>query len=206
VNLNAAFVPPAPVREALASLVAAQEPSAAARPETRRGLFGRRTPEATTAAAGPQLDVIDPDRLVLPITHFGFLASGDARRLVDALVDVLSELPPGPTVRVSGGSALIDPDDRSVWADLKASEDEIGAMRSIALAVVSGVQPLGFFCDRRQFRPRFPVATITDGTTVEHLEQVLAALGSYTSDPWEVSELAVMQRGSGVWRTVPIGP
>jgi len=142
---------------------------------------------------------------VLPITDFGYLASGDARRLVDAVGQVCSAVATCPSVRVSGGSALVDPDDRSVWAELDGADDDLEAMREIALAVVSGVEPLGYFCDRRQFKPRLALATITDATTVEHLEDALAALAAYRSEPWTVDELTILQRGSGVFRTVPIG-
>jgi 2'-5' RNA ligase len=204
VHVHAAFIPPAPVRQALADLVAAQEPSPTGAPSERRGLFGRRTPEPAAESAVPLLEPWDAERILLPITDFGYLANGDARRLVEALTEVCATLT-GPTVRVSGGAALIDPDDRSVWADVSAPDKELDAMRAIALAVVSGVEPLGFFRDRRQFRPRFQIATITDGTTVEHLEQVLAALAAYTSEPWTVSEVAVLQRGAGIWRHVPVG-
>ncbi len=204
-HLHAAFVPPRSLRDALATLLAAQEPPPAEADPGRRGLFGRRTAETAAATNGPMLDVIDPERVVLPITDFGYVASGDARRLGDALDSVCADLERRPTVRVSGGAALVDPDDRAVWADLAAAEEDMSAMRAIAQAVVSGVQPLGFFCDRRQYRPRFPIATITDGTTVEHLEQVLTALTSYTSDPWVVDEFAVLQRGAGLWRTVRVG-
>jgi hypothetical protein len=207
VHLHAAFVPPRSLRDALVALLAEQEPppADAAAVAGRRGLFGRRTPETAAASPGPMLDVIDPEKVVLPITDFGYVASGDARRLGDALDSVCAHVSRRPTVRVAGGAALVDPDDRSVWADLAAPEEDLTAMREVAQAVVSGVQPLGFFCDRRQFRPRFPIATITDGTTVEHLEQVLEALAAYTSEAWVVDELAVLQRGSGVWRTVRIG-
>jgi len=153
----------------------------------------------------PGLDVTPLDRLTLPITAFGYLTSVDARRLVDALDRVCADLPPGPIVQVSGGSALVDPDDRSVWAELSSTEEDLDALRTIARAVVSGVEPLGFFCDRRQFRPRFDVARINDATTVEDLEQVLAALSAYRSEPWTVAEVAILQRGSGVWRTLPLG-
>lgn len=67
------------------------------------------------------------------------------------------------------------------------------------------VEPLGFYCDRRQFRSRIPVATINDQTSVEHLEVVLAALDDYASDVWTVDEFAVLQRGIGTYCIVPIG-
>lgn len=209
-NLRAAFIPPAPARHELAALVRALEPAPEAAQSGRRGLFGRRTadlaaPTTPTTPTQPQLQVLEPEGVLIPLTDLGNLASGDARRVLDALTAACVELPPGPTVRISGGAALVDPDDRSVWADLAASDDEVGAMRAVAQTIVSAVQPLGLFCDRRQFRPRFPIATITETTTVEHLEQVLGALATYSSDPWTVDEIALVQRGSGVWRTVPIG-
>jgi 2'-5' RNA ligase len=87
-----------------------------------------------------------------------------------------------------------------VWADLVGSEDDLTAMRSIAQAVVAGVEPLGYFHDRRQFKPHLAVATITDATTVQHLEQVLAALDTLDVAACQVSEVALLQRGGGLWR------
>lgn len=205
-HLHAALVPPATVRAALTDLVAAAERETTPEPAARKGFLGRRSRDEPAPPSAPQLTHIETERLAAPITDFGFLSSGDARRVVDALTDICAALPPGPTVRVSGGAALIDPDDRSVWADLAAPEDDLAALRTVASAVVSGVQPLGLFCDRRQYRARIPVATITESTTVEVLESVLAALASYSSEPWTVTEVAVVQRGAGVWRSIPIGP
>jgi hypothetical protein len=207
VHLHAALIPPVEVRQALVDLVVGQEPApaeaAGARPS--RGLFRRGTPEPEVAPVGPLLDVAPLDRAVLPITDFGYVTSSDARRLGDAVDRACAELPRGPSVRVAGGSALIDPDDRSVWAELAADDEDLDALRAIARAVVSAVEPLGFFCDRRQFRPRIAVATINDATTAEHLEQVLDALSAYESEPWRAAEVTILQRGSGIWRTVPVG-
>jgi hypothetical protein len=201
------LIPPVEVRRALVDLVTGPEPAPAgdsvARPS--RGLFRRGTPGPAPEPVGPLLDVTQVDRAVLPVTDFGYVTSSDARRLGDAVEHACAELPRGPSVRVAGGSALIDPADRSVWAELAADEDDLGALRAIARAVVSAVEPLGFFCDRRQFRPRIAVATINDATTAEHLEQVLGALSAYESEPWPVAEVTILQRGSGVWRTVPVG-
>lgn len=201
-HLHAAFVPPDGVRRALVDLVASQE--AAPSHEPASGRFRKSTPESG-GTAGPLLDVVEPHGLVLPITDFGFVAAGDARRLVDTLTDVCAALPAVPVVQVSGGAALVDPGDRSVWAEVSGGDDDLDAMRDIARSVVTGVEPLGFFRDRRQFKLRMPVATINDATTVEHLELVLAALTAYRSEPWAVDEVAILQRGSGVWRTLRIG-
>jgi hypothetical protein len=204
VHLHAAFVPPPETVVALVAAVRGQEPAATAAVSERRGLFGRRTPEPA-APAGPLLDVLDPERVLVPITDFGYVASGDARRLGDTLEQVCAGLPPGPTLRVRGGAALVDPDDRSVWAEIAGSEEDLAAMRAIAQAVVAGVEPLGYFCDRRQFKPRLAVATITETTTVEHLEQVLATLDTLDAPPWQVGEVTLMQRGAGTWRVLPVG-
>ena len=140
----------------------------------------------------------------MPITDFGYLASGDARRLAEVVGSALEELA-APTVRIHGGSALVDDDDRCVWAELTGDEDMLSALGAIARRVVSAVEPLGLFRDRRQFKPRLAVATITDATTVDHLETVLAALAAYTSEPWALDEVALFQRGSGVWQTIAVG-
>lgn len=207
-NLHSAFIPPTEVRQSLIDLLADQEPPAPPREDgarPSRGLFRRSTPEPEPPPVGPLLDVVPEDRLVLPITDFGYVTSVDARGLRDAVERACADFPRGVSVRVSGGAALIDPDDRSVWADLEVADDDLDVLGSIAREVVSAVEPLGFFCDRRQYRPRFAVATINDATTVEHLEEVLAALSAYESEPWQVSEMAILQRGAGVWRTVQIG-
>jgi hypothetical protein len=34
---------------------------------------------------------------------------------------------------------------------------------------------------------------------------VLEALAAYTSEPWTIDAVAVLQRGAGIWRSVPIG-
>jgi 2'-5' RNA ligase len=218
VHLHAAFVPPEETLEALTSLVRSLEPSppkprvTSHRDTSKRGLFGRRAtepePETETPAAPPvvpMLRLLEPDRMLIPVTDFGWLTPDDARRVVDVLTEVCAALPPAPTIRVQGGSALVDPDDRAVWADLVGTDDELTAMREISQALVSGIEPLGYYRDRRQFKPRFPMATITDATTVEHLERVLATLALYRSAPWQVSEITIFQRGTGVWRTLRVG-
>jgi len=218
VHLHAAFVPPAQTVESLAALVGSLEPPPPKRgvtshlDPTKRGFLGRRLaaapPEPEPEPEGPvvpMLEVLDPDRMLIPVTDFGWLTPDDARRVGDVLAEVCAGLPAAPMVRVQGGSALVDPDDRSVWANLAASDDELRAMGDIARALVAGIEPLGYYRDRRQFKPRLPLATITDTTTVEHLERVLSALELYHGDPWQITEVTVFKRGSGVWRTLPVG-
>lgn len=207
VHLHAVFVPPPALLQELTALVRAQEPPPPAEPAPgRRGLFGRRQEEATAPAAppGPLLDVLGTDDMTVPITNFGFVHTATARTLVSAIA-AATERYAAPQVVLSGGSALVDEDDRYVWAHLRSDDDGVEVMRGIAREVVSAVEPLGLFCDRRMFRDRVPVATINDATTVEHLEKVLAALDAHTSEPWTVTQLTVLRRGVGLWDHVPIG-
>jgi hypothetical protein len=207
VHLHAAFLPPPALLHELTALVRAQEPPPpeAESPE-KRGLFGRRQEEAPVPVGppAPLLDVLGTDEMAVPITNFGFVHTTTARTLGSVLA-VATERYGAPEVVFSGGSALLDEDDRFVWAQLRSDDDGVEVMRGIAREVVSAVEPLGLFCDRRAFRDRVPVARINDGTTVEHLESVLAALDAYTSQPWRVTEVAVLRRGVGPWANVPIG-
>jgi hypothetical protein len=209
VHLHAAFVPPARLQDALTSLVRAQEPPPP-EPEPpapeRRGLLGRRSvePPPPPEPAGPLLDVVGADLTWIPITDFGFVRPSIARELGEAIERAAQRYEP-PRVVLTGGSALLDEDDRNVWVEVTAEADGLEVMRGIAREVVAAVEPLGFYCDRRQFRSRIPVATINERTSVEHLEVVLAALDAFASDVWTVDEFAVLQRGIGTYRTVPIG-
>jgi hypothetical protein len=207
-HLHAAFQPPARHLDALTALVRAQEPPPPEPepPAGRRGLFGRRSAEEPAAPepVEPMLDVLDPDRMTVPITDFGFVRPSIARELAEAIERAAARYVP-PRVVLTGGSALVDEDDRHVWVELTSDDDGIEVMRGISREIVAVVEPLGFYCDRRQFRSRIPIATITDRTSVEHLDAVLAALDTYTSEVWTVDEFVVLQRGIGTYRTVPIG-
>ena len=215
-HLHAALVPPPDTVRAVLDAVRATEPAPAATfdaPAPRRRLLGRRTEAAPAGGSDPVplLDVLDEQRVLVPITDFGYVTAQDRGRLVGAVAAACRAMTVR-TVRVSGGTTLVEEGDRSVWAQLQGDPEDLGALRDLAAGVVAGVEPVGFFCDRRQFRPRFAVATINDLTTVEHLERVLAALDAYTSDPWRVDTVAILQRpgdrvrgSSTVHTLVPIG-
>jgi hypothetical protein len=208
VHLHAAFVPPTRLLDALADLVRAQEPPPPEPPEPieRRTRLGRKVVEQPEAPepVGPLLDVLDPARMWVPITDFGFVQPSVARGLVGSIERAAGRFEP-PRVALRGGAALVDDDDRSVWVELRADDDAIEVMRGIAREVVDGVEQLGFYCDRRQFRTRIPLATVNDHTTVEHLEKVMAALDAHVDDLWSVDEVMVLQRGSAPFEAVPIG-
>ena len=70
-------------------------------------------------------------------------------------------------------------------------------LRGIAREVVAAVEPLGFYCDRRQFRSRIPIATINDRTSVEHLEVMLGALEAYASEVWTSTSSPSCSAASG---------
>jgi hypothetical protein len=208
VHLHAAFVPPTRLLDGLTDLVRAQEPPLPAPPQPveRRTLLGRKVvaqPEAPEAV-GPLLDILDHARMWVPITDFGFVQAGVARSLVGSISRAAARFEP-PRVALRGGSALVDENDRSVWVELRADDGAIEVMRGIAREVVDGVEQLGFYCDRRQFRTRIPLATVNDRTTVEHLEKVMAALDAHVDDMWVVDAVAVLQRGSAPFQMVPIG-
>lgn len=215
-HLHAALVPPPDIVRAVLDAVRAAEPAPTETPDDpapRRRLFGRRTEAAPAGVCdlGPLLDVLDEPRVLVPITDFGYVTAQDRGRLVGAVAGACRAMTVR-TVRVSGGAALVEEGDRSVWAQLQGDPEDLAALRDLASGVVAGVEPVGFFCDRRQFRARFAVATINDLTTVEHLERVLAVLDAFTSDPWRVDAVAILQRpgdrvrGSSTLHTlVPIG-
>jgi hypothetical protein len=143
--------------------------------------------------------------MVVPITDFGFVQQNVRRGVMDAIARAAERFSP-PRVALKGGAALVDDKDRFVWVEVRADDDGIEVMRGIAREIVEGVEPLGLYCDRRQFRARIPLAEVNDATTVEHLEQVLAALDAHVNELWTVYEVSVIQRGTTRAETVPIGP
>jgi 2'-5' RNA ligase len=78
-----------------------------------------------------------------------------------------------------------------VWAKL---DGDLDALNVIGRGVPQIVQRLGFFVDRRQFRPWLSVGTITDHTTAPYLERVVERLESYDGRPWTVESVSLMKR------------
>ena len=193
-HMRAALVPPAPIADAVAAVVASvplpAEP-APPLPESR-GIFRRRRedpvpPEPTVPP--PQLDLVASDQLQLPLCSFGNLVTDEVTRLRRALQELAAGLP-SPTVWVAGGTALEFTGDRSVWAKLDGDVDGLWA---VFRGINEGVERLGFFLDRRSFRPWIAVGTINDATTAPYLEEVVAALDAYRSEEWLVDSVAVMK-------------
>src|SRR5215212_2189314 len=128
------------------------------------------------------LEHVPIDDMRLPITGFGNLTTTDAHRLADELRTAAAGWA-APTVRFTGGTALDFADDWSVWAKL---EGDTEALAAIARGAVQTVERLGFFVDRRMFRPMMSVATVTPATTGPYLQAVVDALEAFRGDEWTV--------------------
>jgi 2'-5' RNA ligase len=189
--VHGAIVPPRSVLEAVAAVVRSvaepAEPSELRTSQQPKGLLGRvgrhRAAHAEVAAAAPpMLEHVPVERLHLPITGFGNLTTNDAHRLVEAVREAAAGWT-APTVRFAGGTALDFPGDWSVWAKLEGDVDELMA---VTRGVPQSVERLGYFVDRRQFRPMLSVATVTPATTGPFLEEVVGALDAFRGEEWTV--------------------
>jgi hypothetical protein len=194
--LHAVIVPPLEALEAVARVVrSAGPPSVAEPPAPRRGfrarLGGRGTPAVEPSkAVADELELISADQLSLPVTGFGNVTSADARRLAQ-VVSAEAATWSRPTLYFTGGTALETPGDRSVWVGL---EGDVAALMAVGRGVTQSVEPLGFFVDRRKFRPAMAVATITEHTTTEYLQSVLDALDAFRGEPWTVEYVSLTRR------------
>lgn len=184
--VHGAIIPPRAVLEALDAVVRSVpvpvEAVASPPQRGRLGRFGRHRDETPgVVAEGPvMLEHVPIERMSLPITGFGNLTTHDANRLADAIAQAASGWDP-PTVRFAGGTALDFPGDWSVWARLEGDVDALGA---VARGVMQSVEGLGFFVDRRQFRPMLSVATVTPATTGPFLQEVVDALEAFRGEEW----------------------
>lgn len=199
-RLNAAIHPPVQVLVPVAELVAAVGRAQAPADSPKRGFLhrrGGRTPYASqpraesldVPVAPEQLDRVPVRQMSLPVAGFGNVTSGDAARLARALGSAAAESPVA-TLRIAGGTALEFPEDRSVWARL---EGDLDGLRATARGVTQVVEQLGFFVDRRKFRPWLRVATVKQTTTASHLEAVVAALEAFAGEPWTLDHVSLMK-------------
>ena len=163
----------------------------AAEPAPKRGLFSR------LGGRGPVVEEPTHDELTqppvhlmyLPLTGFGNVTLGDSVHLSKALrKEALTWAP--PTIHIAGGTALEFKGDESVWAKL---DGDIDALNTIGRGVPQIVQRLGFFVDRRQFRPWLEVGTITDATTAPYLQAVVDALEAFHGRSWEIDSISLMK-------------
>jgi 2'-5' RNA ligase len=198
-RLFAAIVPPRDILEDVSRTVrsaTATEPEPAPRrlfgrrPRAREGAGGDGGSAGTMLAGSPELDTPSPAEMYLPITAFGNVTRGDSIKLANALRTEAAGWRP-PTVSLAGGTALEFPGDESVWVKL---DGDVDGLLAIGRGVPLVVQRLGFFVDRRVFRPWLPVATITEHTTAPYLERVVEALDHFHGTSWTVDSVFLMRR------------
>lgn len=196
--LNGAIVPPRTALEAVAEVVRAVDwpkPEAPAEPApARKGFFGRRggrhddVIEEPVAARDP-LDHVGIDRMFLPIAGFGNVTPGDVERIAEAIADAAAAWSPA-TVRFAGGTALDFPGDPCVWARL---EGDLDSLATIARGVNQSVERLGFFVDRRMFRPMLSLATVNEATTGPYLQDIVDALDAFRGEEWTVDQVSLLK-------------
>jgi 2'-5' RNA ligase len=196
-RLFAVIAPPRPVLDELCEAVlAARTPVTAPAPTRRhfgrvRGRTAVREPMARPSEASDgEFAMSAPERMYLPITHFGNVTQGDSIRLAEALRAEAATWK-RPQVHFSGSAALEWPGDRSVWAKLDGDLDDLMTM---GRGIVHVSQGLGFFVDRRQFRPWLSVGTITPATTAPYLERLVEVLDSFRGHSWTIESVSLRER------------
>ncbi len=188
-RLFAAILPPPDRLEALRDALAAVPPPGAGVAPKRRLLRRFGGSSSTVDAPNDQLDLVETPLMYLPITSFGNVTLGDSVHLAKALRAEAATWA-RPELRFSGGTALEWPGDESVWVKLGGDVDKLNV---IGRGVPQIVQRLGFFVDRRQFRPWLAVATITETTSAPYLEALVATLESFDGEPWVQDSVSLMK-------------
>lgn len=193
--VHGAIVPPRAALEAVDAVVRsirapvepAPEPVA---PKGIRGRFGRHRADVEPEVEPPlaMLEHVPVADMKLPVTAFGNLTTHDVHRLTEELTLAAASWRP-QHVCFAGGTALDFPGDWSVWAKVEGDLDSLSAM---ARSVPQAVERLGFFLDRRKFRPMLSVATVTTATTGPFLQEVVDALDAFRGDAWPV-ELSLLK-------------
>src|SRR3954469_9197897 len=201
-RLFAAIVPPRAVLEEVLGVVQSVPGVPDVRPvqaqETRRGLRARFAGRGHTTEpvekgekdGNDELTIADLAQMYVPLTGFGNVTFGDSVQLSKALRNEALTWE-RPTVRLAGGRALEFRGDESVWAKITGDLDALG---TIGRGVPQVVQRLGFFVDRRQFRPWISVGTITETTTAPFLQSVVDALEAFEGKTWTIDSVSLMKR------------
>lgn len=192
-RLFAAIVPPRAVLEEVLEVVQGVRPPAQPQEQQRRGLrarFGGGHGQATQQVTHDELTVPDLAQMYVPLTGFGNVTLGDSVQLSKAL-RTEAQTWERPTVRLAGGTALEFRGDESVWAKITG---DVEALLTIGRGVPQVVQRLGFFVDRRQFRPWLSVGTITENTTAPYLQAVVDALEGFEGQAWTIDSISLMKR------------
>jgi hypothetical protein len=187
VIIHCAIVPPRVALEAVDAVVrsvtAPGERAAGAASKRLLGRLGRHRADSTDGVGAPgMLEHVAVDDMRLPITGFGNLTTHDAQRVNEVIREAAAEWAPA-TACLAGGTALDFPGDWSVWARL---EGDLDGLMAIGRGVPQAVERLGFFVDRRMFRPMLSVATVTRQTTGPFLHDLVDALEAFRGEEWPV--------------------
>lgn len=145
---------------------------------------------ASVAPRTAELSPAPAEAMMLPITNFGNVAQRDAVLLLQELEREAARWPAG-VLKFTGGTALEWRGDENVWAKIGG---DLEALTTVGRGVPPVVQRLGFFVDRRAFRPWLAVGSITDHTTAPYLEKLVASLDAFEGQPWPLEEVCVMRR------------
>jgi 2'-5' RNA ligase len=146
-------------------------------------------PEARHQPTTPELDAPEVHEMYIPLAGFGNVTLGDSVKLADAIRPQVATWR-RPELVFTGGGALEFQGDFSVWIKLDGDIDDLN---TIGRGVPLVVQRMGFFVDRRQFRPWLSVGTITDATSAPYLERLVGALDAFRGEPWTVEHVYLMK-------------
>lgn len=136
-----------------------------------------------------ELDSPDVEDMYIALAGFGNVTLADATKLGAALRPQVAKWSMAE-LTFSGAAALEFPGDQSVWAKL---DGDLDALNAIGKGVPLAVQRMGYFVDRRKFRPWLSVGTITDTTSAPYLERLVAALDAFRGEPWTVDGVSLMK-------------
>jgi RNA 2',3'-cyclic 3'-phosphodiesterase len=203
-RLFTAIVPPREVLEEVKRVVqsvnpplpSAEKPRLSRRPGRRyRGAHAagrepvREDPQQLTESTTHELSSPDVEDMYIALAGFGNVTLSDATKLAAALRPQVATWS-APQLVFSGAAALEFPGDQSVWSKL---DGDLESLNAIGKGVPLAVQRMGYFVDRRKFRPWLPVGTITETTTAPYLERLVAALDEFRGQPWRVEGVSLMK-------------
>ena len=181
--VHGALVPPGPLLEELLdwALPIMCAPSVE---REKRGLLRRQRPPAT--ATDPVLDPASADTMRMTVAGFGNLTTSDVLRLTGALAAAAGEWDP-PRVFFAG--VVYVPEERLFRAIL---DGDVEGLTAVARAVGTSVERLGFFVDRRRFRPAIDLGTAAAAASDSDIARVVEAFRGFRGQEWTVDSLALI--------------
>lgn len=170
----------------------------------KRGLLRRQRRPATVPATDPVLDPTSTDTMRLTVAGFGNLTTSDVLRLTEALAAAAGEWDPP---RVFFDSVVFVPEERLFRATLGG---DVEGLVGVARAVGTSVERLGFFVDRRRFRPAIDLGTAAPAASSSDIARVVEAYGGFRGQEWAVDRLILMTQTfdgpRSTWRPLELVP